>query len=200
MANRKSPSGPRVTWQDPVETAADLPADGNAFGDARVVEDVVQIWVWNGSAWQSTTPPPPPPGTQIIAASTSAITDSSAEYALPGGGGPFPANAGLTPLQVVFTKFGTSGNTISWSLCFHNPTGAAIDVTVFVTVNGSGIAGGVTTTVPAGGYAASSGEVEYTGGTPTPTIGLDYNAAAGLMVGGPFAGGTLLARFNEEAP
>ena len=51
MSSRTSPSGPKITWQAPVETAGALPPDGNKSGDTRVTLDTGHIWVWNGTAW-----------------------------------------------------------------------------------------------------------------------------------------------------
>lgn len=49
--NRRSPSGPRISWQDPVAAFADLPLDGNQDGDARITTTTDEIWIWNGVAW-----------------------------------------------------------------------------------------------------------------------------------------------------
>jgi hypothetical protein len=49
--NRRSPSGPRVSWQDPVATFADLPLEGNEIGDARFTTTTGELWEWNGTAW-----------------------------------------------------------------------------------------------------------------------------------------------------
>lgn len=51
MSNRRSPSGPELSWQEPVATAAALPAAGNGPGDARVTLDASMIWVWDGTTW-----------------------------------------------------------------------------------------------------------------------------------------------------
>jgi hypothetical protein len=51
MSNRRSPSGPELSWQEPVDTAADLPPIGNDPGDARVTLDTSVIWIWNGALW-----------------------------------------------------------------------------------------------------------------------------------------------------
>jgi len=51
MANRRSPSGPELSWQEPVDTTADLPLTGNNPGDARVSLDTSEIWIWNGTLW-----------------------------------------------------------------------------------------------------------------------------------------------------
>jgi len=52
--NRQSPSGPRITWQSPVPTPADLPLLGNQDGDVRVTTSTDELWIWTGTAW---TPP-----------------------------------------------------------------------------------------------------------------------------------------------
>jgi hypothetical protein len=54
LSNRKSPSGRLISWQDPVLTSGDLPATGNKPGDARVALDTVQVWIWDGSMWDTT--------------------------------------------------------------------------------------------------------------------------------------------------
>jgi len=51
MSNRRSPSGPELSWQEPVDTSGDLPLLDNAPGDARVALDTSVIWVWDGAAW-----------------------------------------------------------------------------------------------------------------------------------------------------
>lgn len=51
MSNRNPPSGPRISWQDPVANAAALPLVGNTSGDARVALNTSVVWVWNGTAW-----------------------------------------------------------------------------------------------------------------------------------------------------
>lgn len=49
--NRRSPSGPRISWQEPVEDFADLPLDGNEDGDVRITTATDEIWIWDGAAW-----------------------------------------------------------------------------------------------------------------------------------------------------
>lgn len=49
----KVPAFGSAAWKSPVEAIGDLPASGNALGDARVVTDNDAIYVWDGSAWQS---------------------------------------------------------------------------------------------------------------------------------------------------
>jgi len=39
------------SWKNPVSTFSALPASGNSVGDARVVEDVNEIYTWDGAAW-----------------------------------------------------------------------------------------------------------------------------------------------------
>lgn len=49
--NRRSPSGPRISWQEPVDAFVDLPLDGNEDGDVRLTTGTDEIWIWNGAAW-----------------------------------------------------------------------------------------------------------------------------------------------------
>lgn len=44
------PSG-SPSWRNPVSTAVNLPANGNAIGDAIVTQDTSVIYIWNGVAW-----------------------------------------------------------------------------------------------------------------------------------------------------
>ena len=48
------PSSSSASWKDAVADPASLPASGNEVGDARVTESTSEIYVWDGSAWQST--------------------------------------------------------------------------------------------------------------------------------------------------
>ena len=51
--NRRSPSGSKIGWQEPVATAADLPVPGAELGEARVTLDTGAIWTWSGVVWVS---------------------------------------------------------------------------------------------------------------------------------------------------
>jgi hypothetical protein len=51
MSNRRSPSGPELSWQEPVGSSGDLPLLDNDPGDARVALDTSMIWVWDGATW-----------------------------------------------------------------------------------------------------------------------------------------------------
>jgi len=48
------PSSSSASWKDAVADPASLPTSGNEVGDARVTESTSEIYVWDGSAWQST--------------------------------------------------------------------------------------------------------------------------------------------------
>jgi hypothetical protein len=50
-ANRRAPSGPKIGWQEPVATFADLPVPGAELGEARVTLDTSIVWIWNGAFW-----------------------------------------------------------------------------------------------------------------------------------------------------
>lgn len=56
-------------WKAPVETAFDLPNNGNDIGDVRQTTDTELFYTWSGSAWNiaggafGPPGPPGPPGT-----------------------------------------------------------------------------------------------------------------------------------------
>lgn len=45
------------SWKSPVDTALDLPSNGNTIGDVRVVQDTGIMYEWNGTAWQENAGP-----------------------------------------------------------------------------------------------------------------------------------------------
>ena len=40
------------SWKSPVDTALDLPSNGNTIGDVRVAQDTGIMYEWNGTYWQ----------------------------------------------------------------------------------------------------------------------------------------------------
>lgn len=49
---RNIPDTGSPSWKEPVESISDLPRIGNSVGDARVVENIDSIYIWDGTAWQ----------------------------------------------------------------------------------------------------------------------------------------------------
>jgi len=44
---------PTYNWKNPVDAVVDLPTTSNQIGDARVVVSEYAVYVWTGSAWQT---------------------------------------------------------------------------------------------------------------------------------------------------
>lgn len=44
--------GGAVSWKSAADTAASLPLIGNQTGDVRAVTDTLDLYMWDGSAWQ----------------------------------------------------------------------------------------------------------------------------------------------------
>lgn len=191
------------SWKSPIDTAVDLPANGNQPGDARVVIDTSMIYIWNGTMWvavagggggggitQLTGDVSAGPGSGSQAATVNSVGGSAAASVHTAQLGFAAATSSNTPNTLVLRDGAGSFLAGEGSFVALNTTGSPSGAEIFGT--GNTVSGSATVVVGdnntvSGGFNTiiGSDQVSLTGSQNT-TLGYGCNANGGnsnLLIG-----------------